>query len=646
MESLQINLSRAVQEIRALIPRSALLSEMRKYRTGKGPSRIFGKAVRPLGPEEIKTLERQGNYSSDWSLIRVSSGFYTDRIRDSAFYGPCVLGKFDGIEKRISGRLRIPSGIYRSSLFSSEVGDNACIMHAHAVENILVSPGAVIFNAGLMQASGETRFGNGIRATIGAETGGREIPLFAEMSLSMATAAALNRRDAGLLERYETAAGHYAEGCRLPFGVLSGECVVLNTGTVRDAFIGSGVRLDGCAAIENCTLLGSGEEASFAGQGALIRDSCLQPGSSAKEGCIVEACVLMEHARAGRQAKLRHCVIGPYSQCESGEISSSLVGPLVAFHHQALLISALWPEGRGNVGYGANIGSNHTSRAPDQEIACGEGQFFGLGVNIKFPAHFGDAPYSIIATGVDTLPQRMGCPFSLISTPGPYPGIPAGANEIFPGWVYLHNMYMLQRNRLKFLERSVHGKEPLSSELFRPDLMIRVLSALKALKSVTETKEYYTDQDIPPIGKNVMTEKSRNEGIEAYEEAIAFYALRALVRRLSSGDAGGRTVQEIFRKGAGDLDWQAALPFCRHAGIDRQDPGKSLNHYREILKRILERTESSRAKDYKRGARIFPDYEEVHGALEKDPVLVSVRESTKKELKQTGELLAQLRREP
>ena len=53
-----------------------------------------------------------------------------------------------------------------------------------------------------------------------------------------------------------------------------------------------------------------------------------------------------------------------------------LVGPFVGFHHQALLIACFWPDGKGNIGYGANVGSNHTLKAPDQELWPGEGCFF------------------------------------------------------------------------------------------------------------------------------------------------------------------------------------------------------------------------------------------------------------------------------
>ena len=73
------------------------------------------------------------------------------------------------------------------------------------------------------------------------------------------------------------------------------------------------------------------------------------------------------------------------------------------FHSHSFL--ALWFYGKGNIGYGANVGSNHTGRLPDQECIPGEGVFFGLGCNIKYPCNFAKAPYSLIASGITLLPQ-------------------------------------------------------------------------------------------------------------------------------------------------------------------------------------------------------------------------------------------------
>jgi hypothetical protein len=86
--------------------------------------------------------------------------------------------------------------------------------------------------------------------------------------------------------------------------------------------------------------------------------------------------------------------------------------------------------------YGANVGSNHTSKAPDQEIRPGEGVFFGLGTCIKFPANYQRSPYTVIATGVCALPQKVEFPFALINTPGEsITGLSPAINEISPGWL-------------------------------------------------------------------------------------------------------------------------------------------------------------------------------------------------------------------
>ena len=93
---------------------------------------------------------------------------------------------------------------------------------------------------------------------------------------------------------------------------------------------------------------------------------------------IVENSLLIEHSCVERHAKVVRSIIGPNTSIAEGEVTSCLVGPFVGFHHQALLIGALWPEGKGNIGYGAECGFKPYGQAPDQEIRCGEGAFFGL----------------------------------------------------------------------------------------------------------------------------------------------------------------------------------------------------------------------------------------------------------------------------
>src|SRR5262249_12831579 len=157
----------------------------------------------------------------------------------------------------------------------------------------------------------------------------------------------------------------------------------------------------------NSTLLSNQEEQVEIATGACVTDSIVQWGSHITSMAVVERSVLTEHSHVEQHAKVSMSILGPNTAVARGEDPSSSGGPFVGMHHESLLIASLWPEGRGNVSYGAMAGANHTTKAPDQEFLPGEGAFIGLGAKIRFPADFSRAPYSVFASGVETLPQKL-----------------------------------------------------------------------------------------------------------------------------------------------------------------------------------------------------------------------------------------------
>ena len=68
-----------------------------------------------------------------------------------------------------------------------------------------------------------------------------------------------------------------------------------------------------------------------------------------------------------------NAISGPDSHASGGEVHCKVFGPNANSHHQSLFIGILWTLGRGNVGYGSNVGSNHTGRIPYQETSVYEG---------------------------------------------------------------------------------------------------------------------------------------------------------------------------------------------------------------------------------------------------------------------------------
>lgn len=629
----------------SILEQSEHIRALRELKGAAGKSRLYGDAVRPLTAVEREALIAGGNRSFQWEGILVTDDFIPDFIQGNTFSGTVVIGRMSGGPVRCEEGISFPCGIYDSVIADSEIDDGCLIMRAGFVSNYVIMKGAIVREVQSLCAGTQCAFGNGIDIAVGNETGGREIRSFAELAVGLAADVATRRSDAQFLDEYRRAADRYTEACTLPFGVVGHGAVLRDTVRVQDAYIGPGTVIDGAQLVKNCTLLGSAEEPVLVGHGAMVTDSCLQWGCEVTSMAIVDRSVLTEHSHVERHGKVTSSIVGPNTGIAEGEVTSSLVGPFVGFHHQALLIAAVWPEGKGNVGYGANVGSNHTSKAPDQEIFCGEGVFFGLGTSVKFPADYTDAPYSIISTAVSTLPQRVEFPFSLINKPSMVFGdVSPHFNEIYPGWVLSGNVYAIRRNERKFSTRNRARRSHFDYAVLRPDIFEKMISARDRLGGIGAVKEYYTQKDVPGLGKNVMQERSRKAGIDVYGFYIEFFILTALYRKMSacadSGDAAW--VGDIYSRGDGDAEWEFARRFLFSEGLDARSPKENLERFCVMQKRIAVNTRLSKEKDDGRGRAIISDYADSHVSASGDPFVLETVSETEKLTASVNDLMGRL----
>jgi hypothetical protein len=600
------------------IPDTDTLDFQQALRLLKQKRDVFCSTMRPLHDTEIVRLTAQGNVAQDWTTIRVSVAFIPDHIRNNRFFGACYLGRFTGTLTDAGDSLAMPSGIVDSVLIDSVIGDECCIFNVKALSNYFVGEHSVLLTIGTLSCSPSSTFGNGREIVIGVETGGREVLSFAEMTLGIAEAVATQRREIGAYRDFITA---YCEKVRIGYGVVESGCRISNCAKIVDTFFGTGAICDNATLLQNSTILCSPEEPVRIADGAYIRNSCIQWGCLVDSMAIVDDSILTEYSHVERHGKVTHSIIGPNTGIAEGEVTASLVGPFVGFHHQALLIGALWPEGKGNVAYGANVGSNHTSKAPDQEIYCGEGLFFGLGVNVKFPSDFTCAPYSIIATGVTTLPQCVRFPFSLINAPScRFDAVPPAYNELFPGWVLSDNLYMVLRSEDKFRKRNKAQRAVFDFKVFRPEIIDLMVDARKLLRNMSGNREYYLDSDIPGVGKNFVTEMSLRKGIDAYSLHIERYCLTGLMEQLKPlMPANTSDIQTaIWTNASTNGRWEHQ----RQLGIIEKYHEHSL---RDNLMRLAEIsdicTQSIRAakeNDDIRGRAVMSGYDAVHGAAGED----------------------------
>ena len=561
---------------------------------------------RHLTEDEIQILEKNGNRSESWDKVMVEPDFDPNRIIRSSFMGEVYLPKFFGT-LLLPGDVSFPTGIYDSLVHNCFI-ENALVHKVAMLSNILVRSSAVVQNVGSIISSGKISYMIGNYMHVGNEMGGRKVVVFPEITMELVEAQLFHKPDPEVAAAFDEQLKTYREETAFPFGVVGKGAVVCNTNIIRNSWIGAHARIEGAEKIRNSVVLSSLEEPSHVYDSVILENSNVQKSVTIHTGAEVQGSVLMSRTTVACKAIVKSSIIAPCCHIEEGEVNSSYVGPMTQMHHHSLLIAALWPEGCGNLGYGANVGSNHTGRMPDQEVMPGQGMFFGLGVNIKFPANYRESPFTLIATGLTTLPQRVKFPFSLIRPGDPQlVGVAPRLNEIVPGWNYARNAYALDRNLYKY---SLRGKGIVPStfySIFSPDTVRYVFDAYQRLQ-VSTIRDIYTKEQIDGLGENFMRERIRQQAIKTYQEYMERYALELIIT-LVVNDASlqAQPVKELRRIATNEANKDVMRVVALPETFD-----ELLKRYRQLEKDWYERVTHGLDKDNERGRKIFDDYDDAH----------------------------------
>jgi NDP-sugar pyrophosphorylase family protein len=481
---------------------------------------------RPLKTSEIGALKSSCFCRcSDWSRIRL---WIKDHKKTDNDYS-CWLEKhisfntFDGlvvisvgpndeeIEERILDQ-HFPAGIHFNSIISNCILDQNCRVYRNSVlKDTYVGSNSTVVNNGQITSSGTVD--GKLKLTIGPESGGGR-NLIVNLESTMVDVC----QKLGMGSRGRGGSSDVSNPvCR--FNLIGHNCLVRDSPSVHNVVLMPTSAIEAATLVDSAMLMPS----AVIQHGSTVKQVLLQWDTCIANQSYVSNVLLMEQAHAGPHSFVQDSILGPDVHVSAGEVHASLLGPNTNAHHQSLVISVLWPLGRGNVGYGANVGSNHTGRLPDQETVAAEGTFWGLSSVIKFPVDLSGAPYSIIAAGTNVIAQRISMPFSLVVDM-------EGICQIMPGWVWSSSPYTLARSETKFATRRKAKRHAWYTgwQIFRPDTMQHCLSAREALQNCSSGQKEH--RHVPGIGKCVMTEKARQAGIAVYTACLRRYALLGLLQ--------------------------------------------------------------------------------------------------------------------
>lgn len=597
---------------------------------------------------------------SDWNKVfflqqpsqEIGNSLLRRLLSDSNFDGHIVLAIVEDSIEGNSHWHRLPPGIHNNALISESIFEiGSCRVYRNSyMSNTFVKSGAVVMNCGQIAASHGFTFGE-LSISVGPESGGgRDLKLAAEDSMIEVCKQLRNGPNRSYAQQ------HHQQS----MNIIGRMCIVRDTPTIKDICLHDESSIEGAASVSGSTLF----------PGACIKDAStasnvlLQWNTSISASSSVSDTLLMEQAHCGPNSIVASSVLGPDVHVSAGEIHASVIGPNTNAHHQSLLIGILWPLGRGNVGYGANVGSNHTGRLPDQETIAGEGTFWGLSNVIKFPVDLTYAPYSIVAAGTTLPSQRVCLPFSLIV------GQPSG-NEIIPGWVLQSSPYTLVRSEKKFATRR-KAKRHLHYtgwRIFRPETMALCRWAKLALEANLDAQKV-------AIGANKLTDRARSVGIRAYTETIQRYALQGLlsyVLELTNtcqfpmdinaleAELRGSSPQDLVVLDPLKATWPihpwddvAADPWTFQKSlliecfpVDGSLTSwleESLNKLVALENDLARRILKCKKRDDDRGQQSIPGYAQAHVEAERDPVILAASSTAKKTDDLVVDILASLRK--
>jgi len=522
---------------------------------------------RQLRSDEVEQLVKNNNTSESWDNILVTDQLETSQIKNSRFYGLVRIGTTRNVILQHHD-LRLPAGITNSLIISCDIGDDVAIHDVHYLAHYIIGNNCILFNLSEMHTTDHSKFGNGtlkdgetenVRTwmDIMNETGCRKVLPFDGMTTGDAYLWAKYIDDTALQAKLKEITQKSVDSRRGFYGTTGPNCVIKNSEIVKDVKIGPFCYIKGANKLKNLTINSSEEEPTQIGEGVELVNGIIGYGCHIFYGCKAVKFILGNNSSLKYGARLINSFLGDNSTISCCEVLNNLIFPAHEQHHNNSFLIASVVFGQSNMAAGATIGSNHNSRANDNEIQAGRGFWPGLCTSVKHSCRF--ASFTLLSKADYPSELDIPLPFSLLSN-----NVHLDQLEVMPAYWWLYNMYALARNSWKFRSRDkrIHKIQNIEFEALAPDTIEEIITARRLLEIWTakahleqtgrtgnindedvlaETGRSLLNGDKEMIaGLKVMGESMENsrrkqvilkpyEGYHAYGQMLHYYAIKNLL---------------------------------------------------------------------------------------------------------------------
>jgi len=474
-----------------------------------------GIEYRHLTAYEIEVLVRNRNTSDDWNNIYVSNAFNPELVQNCKLYGLVRIGKLESYCLEYSD-LKVPVGLYNSTIISCDFGDNVCIDNVNYLSHYILGNEVIIVNVSELSTTNNAKFGNGIIKQaepediriwleICNENGGRSVLPFNGMLPADAYLWSKYRDDKKLLDKFKEITEARYNNKKGYYGKVGHRTVIKNTAIIKDTWIGNDAYIKGANKLKNLTINSGDEGKTQIGEGCELVNGIIDYGCRIFYGVKAVRFIMASHSQLKYGARLINSYLGNNATISCCEVLNSLIFPAHEQHHNNSFLCAALVMGQSNIAAGATIGSNHNSRAADGEIIAGRGFWPGLCVSLKHNSRF--ASFTILAKSDYLYELDIKIPFSLVSNE-------VSKNELYilPAYWFMYNMYALARNSWKYIDRDKRTDKALDIEYnaLAPDTINEIFTALQIIEEATG-KAWFVKNNVT---KQIKKEDCINKGRE------------------------------------------------------------------------------------------------------------------------------------
>ncbi len=488
---------------------------------------------RQLSQEEQMRLVQQGCTAVDWTKIEVVEDFVPEYVQNVAFSGRVRLGRFERVFVQPGG-FEVHSGVFYARLHNVTIGDNCYIDRIHNyIANYEIGNDVFIENTNLIVVDGTTTFGNGVRVPVMNESGGREVPIYDNLSAHLAYILTLYRHEREMIAELERLIDEYVENQKSEVGKIGDNVRIVNCGTIKNVRIGDCATLGGVSKLKNGSINSNCHAPVHIGSGVKCNDFILCSGVDITDSTLVSRCFVGQGTVMGKHYSALDSLF--FSNCQGfhGEATAIFAGPYTVSHHKSsLLIAGMYSFL--NAGSGSNQSNHMYKLGPIHQGMAERGSKTTSDSYLLWPARIG--AFTLVMGRHTKHSDTSELPFSYLIENATESYLVPGVNLRSVGTV---------RDAQKWPKRD-NRKDPakidqINFNLLSPYTIQKMYRAIALLKGIQQiagaNNEVYSYQNCRIKNSSLV------RGVELYELAITKFLGNSLISRI--GKEPIKTIREL-----------------------------------------------------------------------------------------------------